>query len=324
MSRVNRPLLLAIAALGVISCQRCGAGSEGAPASSSVPSASAPTAAMTTSASASAAAPAGPELPEVRDEGQGRATAALRAALTAHGITFDAETLARECKVDEDGASVDDLEDVAGKYGLDARQIIVPREHVLLPEAKLLPAIVILGREEDDPELLEFVLVWKIEGDRAQIMDPVAGRRWVARMDLEKRIDRHEMVIPAEDWHAAETDPRYGDALRARLGALGVAADQARALVDRATADRGSRGLSALDAALRKLESEPEKAGGDAAGFLGRSLDCALDKRCVGFEPITSELYSSEPARKGADGLPAMRVRGAVVLTIAGKKQDGP
>src|SRR5689334_8644108 len=125
-------LVALAAAASLVGCGRCG----GAPASTSGE------AQATASADpAASAAPAGtsPEVPEVRDTGTGRATAALRAVLQAHGIAFDAAALERECKVDDDGASIDDLEDVADQYGLDVRQVIVPTEHALAPEAALLP-----------------------------------------------------------------------------------------------------------------------------------------------------------------------------------------
>lgn len=304
---------LLLAAASVVSCQRCSS-EPGAPATPSAGSDSA-TAAPAPSAEA-------PELPEVKDAGPGRATAALRAAFAAYGIAFDPQVITRECKVDEDGASIDDMEDVADKYGLDARQIILPREHVLLPEASLLPGIVIVEVPGDE-DALDFVLVWKVDGDRALVMDPVEGKRFVSRSELAKKIWVHEMSIAAEDWHAAETDARFQDALRARLGAIGVAADRARALVDRAAADPGSRGLGALDAAIRAIEGDAAKAAGDAGAFMTRALDCAIDKRCEG-EPVAPAMWSARPAPKGADGVAEVTVKGAVMLTIAGKKAPSP
>src|SRR5262249_5313154 len=126
-----------------------------------------------------------PDVPEVRDTGDGRATAALRAVLRAYGIAFNDAPLLRDCKVGDEGASIDDLEDVAVKYGLEAGSIIAPVEHVLLPEARMLPALVVVDAPEDEQD---FVVVWRLEGDRVQVMDPREGRSWVARADLQKRL----------------------------------------------------------------------------------------------------------------------------------------
>src|SRR5262245_60569288 len=93
----------------VAGCQKCGGQSTAADAAPAAEASAAPSA---------SAAKGVAEFPEVRDTGRGRATAALRAALGAHGIAYDAAELERACKVDDDGASIDDLEDAAIKYGL--------------------------------------------------------------------------------------------------------------------------------------------------------------------------------------------------------------
>jgi ATP-binding cassette subfamily B protein len=88
----------------------------------------------------------------------------------AYGIAFDTATLDRECKVDEEGASVDDLEEVAKKYGIDAEQVMIFPEHVLLPAAKQLPAILIV---KPPTATLQFWLAWRAAGDR--VRQPRAG-----------------------------------------------------------------------------------------------------------------------------------------------------
>jgi len=302
---------------GVASCSRCGSSPQPSASPSASASASAP------APSASAAAPDLPELPEVKDTGTGRATAALRAALAAYGIPFDAAELEKACEVDEDGASIDDLEDVANdKYGLEAAQIILPREHVLLAEPRTVPGIVIV-EGADDPDTLDFVLVWKIDGDRVLVMDPVQGKGWVPRADLQRRIDVHEMVLPAEDWHAAEATPRFQEALRVRLVAAGLERDKAQALVDRAAADPASRALGALEAAARQLEADPAKAGGDARAFAAKAVDCALDAACAD-PPVPASFWSARPAPRSADGQAQVTVRGAVMLAIEGRKPPAP
>lgn len=304
---------LAVAIATIASCSRCGSApgdaSTGAPAASI----------DGPSSSASASAAAAPDLPEIKDTGPGRATAALRAALTAYGIPFDAATLERECEVDEDGASIDTLEDVAtDKYGLDATQAILPAEHLLLAESKAVPAIVIADGPPGS-DMLDFVLVWKIEGDRALIMDPAQGRAWVPRAELAKRIEKDELTLPAEDWHAAESQPSFHDAVRARLVALGLDREAAQALVARAAADPASRALGALEAASRQLEADPAPAGGDARAFVTKVVDCALDAACT-TEPVPASFYSARPAPKAADGRAQVQVRGALLLAISGRK----
>lgn len=318
------PLRLAAVALSAItsvaSCARCGSAPEGA----STGAASASAAAIPpppTAPPAAAAAANLPDLPEIKDTGPGRATAALRAALTAYGIAFDAATLERECQVDDDGASIDDLEDVAvDKYGLDAVQLILPAEHVLLAEPLTLPGLTII---EGPPgsDTVDFVLLWKLDGDRVQIMDPVEGKQWIPRADLQKRLYVHEMPIAADEWHAVETASSYQEALRTRLQAIGFDREAAGALLARAAGDPGSRAIGALDAAVRQIEADPAKAG-SAREAAGKAVDCALDAACK--VDIPASLWTARPGPSGPDGQPQVMVRGAILLAVSGKKAPAP
>ncbi len=297
--------LALLAGASVVGCQKCGGQSASADA--------APPAAEASAAPTASAASAAPEPPEIRDTGRGRPTAALRAALGAYGIAYDAAEIERACKVDdENGASIDDLEDVANKVGLDAAQVILPEEHVLSPEAKLLPAILVV---EGPDESIDFVLAWKLEGDRVLVMDPAEGRKLVPRDDLEDRLYIDEQTMPASRFRAAMGMPSFQDALRARMAALSVAKPQADALLGRAAGDPSVRGLGALDAAIRWVAGDSKRAGGDATGQLSAAFGCAYDKKCDNVEPIPADVWSVVPAAKD-DAL----VRGAVVLAIAGRR----
>ena len=300
---------LALAALAaLLGCQRCSGGSgTGSGSPSAPPSASAPVEAPSPGAEAEG------DVPEVRDTGSGRATAALRAVLTAYGIPFDAASIERECKVDDDGASIDDIEDVAVKYGLEAGQIILPIEHVLLAEPSVLPAIVVVDGPDDTQD---FVVAWRFDGDRVQVMSPVDGRAWVPRADLRKTLHVHEMTMPAEDVREAMGSVSFKGALSARMQALGVAKADAEALIERAAADPSYRGFGALDAAIRQLEADPSK----GAGTLAASFGCAFESHCEGVTPIPAALWSAQAAPSGPQGEAQVDVRGAVVLAIAGKQ----
>jgi hypothetical protein len=317
----NSSKLLALALAGLCSllgCQRCGGAASGssgtAPATSSVetPASAAPSAGATPESSLPVA-----DVPEVRDEGDGRATAALRAVLLAYGIPFDADALLKECNVDDDGASIDDLEDVAVKYGLEAGSVIAPVEHVLLPAAKMLPAIVVLDGADDEQD---FAVAWRLDGDRVLVMDPQKGRRWMSRADLQKMLHVHEMTMPADEYREAVAASAFGDALLGRAAALGIDAAAVRPLLDRATADPGWRGLAALDAAIRKLAGgAPGDGGAGAPVQLAASFGCAFEKRCDGVEPVPAALWSAQPAPKDAQGDAQVKVRGAVLLGIVGR-----
>jgi hypothetical protein len=310
--------------LGMVGCQRCSRTPAGSSSGASVDDR---TSTASTAGAAEAPAPAVEgtlpvlDVPEVRDTEEGRATAALRAVLRAYGIAFDDAAILRECKVDDEGASIDDLEDVAVKYGLEAGSVIVPVEHVLLSEARMLPAVVVVDALEDEQD---FVVVWRLDGDRVQVMDPREGRSWVARADLQKRLHIHEMAMPLDEYREAMAQPAFGDALVGRARALGVPAEAARSLLDKASADPGFRGLGALDAAIRKLAAaSPEDGGASAGALLPATFACAFEKRCEGVAPVAPALWSVQAAPNGPQGEAQVKVRGAVLLAIAGAVHDG-
>jgi hypothetical protein len=223
----------------------------------------------------------------------------------------------RDCKVDDDGASIDDLEDAAVKYGLDAAQIIVPAEHVLVPEARMLPAIVVADGTDDDQD---FIVAWRLDGDRVEVMSPADGRSWVPRADLQKNLHLHEMTMEADDLRAAMGSQPFRDALRVRMEALGTPRAQAEALVEQAAADPGYRGLAALDAALRQLEADPARAAGDAPARLAKSFVCSSGGACEGVEPVPAALWWARPTLKSPDGAAQVQVRGVVMVAISGRR----
>jgi Peptidase C39 family len=306
---------IGIAALPfMLGCQRCSgsAGDAATPsASASAPITQGDTPAPPADARSLDAAEA--DVPEIKDTGLGRATAALRAILEARGIPFDAASIERECKVDDDGASIDDIEDVAVKYGLEAGQIILPAEHVLLAEPSVLPAIVVVDGPDDTQD---FVLAFRFDGDRVQIMSPISGRSWVPRADLQKTLHVHEMIMPAADLRAAMGSPTFREALEARMLALGAARPDAEALLVRAAADPSYRGLGALDAAIRQLEAGP----GKGAGTLAAAFGCAFEDHCEGVSPIPAALWSAQTAPNDRGGEAQVKVRGVVILAFAGEQ----
>src|SRR5436190_22675420 len=70
--------------------------------------------------------------------------AALKALLEGFRVRVSYGRLREACQTDVDGTSIDTLEDVAGQLGVDAQQILVPLDHVLLSETAALPAIAVV------------------------------------------------------------------------------------------------------------------------------------------------------------------------------------
>src|SRR5689334_172411 len=102
--------------------------------------------------------------------------AALKCLLDGFGVPASYGRLREACQTAVDGTSIDTLEEVAGRLGLDAAQVTMPREHLLLPAAGALPALVVVVLPSG---MTHFVVLWRLHGDRVQVMDPARGRRWV-------------------------------------------------------------------------------------------------------------------------------------------------
>jgi len=69
--------------------------------------------------------------------------ASLKALLEGFGRPASYGRLREACHTDVDGTSIDTLEEIANRLGLDASQVMVPMDHLLLPEAGVLPCIVV-------------------------------------------------------------------------------------------------------------------------------------------------------------------------------------
>jgi ATP-binding cassette subfamily B protein len=98
--------------------------------------------------------------------------AALKSILEGFGIPVSYGRLREACQTDVDGTSIDTLEDIALQLGLEAEQIMIPADYILLNEAQALPAIVVVRLPNG---LTHFLVVWSRVGNFLQVMDPATG-----------------------------------------------------------------------------------------------------------------------------------------------------
>jgi ATP-binding cassette subfamily B protein len=176
--------------------------------------------------------------------------AALTDLLAGHGLSGSYGRLREACQTDVDGTSIDRLETVAMQLGLDAAQILVPIDHLFLPEIAALPALVVVRQPGGG---LHFVVAWRRHGRVVQVMDPGRGRRWPTCRRFLDDLYVHTQAVPAAVWRAwAETDAFLGG-LRRRWAALGITRAEAEQLLAEALADPAWVPLAALDATTRML-----------------------------------------------------------------------
>jgi ATP-binding cassette subfamily B protein len=198
--------------------------------------------------------------------------ACLSSLLEGHGIRASYGRLREACQTDLDGTSIDTLEDAAVTLGLDAEQVMLPADHLLLSEAAALPALVVVRQPSG---LTHFVIVWRRHGRWLQVMDPATGRRWPAARRFLSEIYIHQLPVPAAAWREWAGGEESRAALTARLARLGLGRRRRDGLIDAADAEPGWAALAGLDAATRMVQSIIDGGGLDAgrsAGALVESL----------------------------------------------------
>src|SRR2546427_465010 len=149
--------------------------------------------------------------------------AALKCLLEGFGIRASYGRLREACQTDVDGSSIDTIEEVARKLGLDAEQVMLPVDDLLLPEARALPAIVVVRMPNG---ATHFVVVWRRHGPFVQLMDPAMGRRWVAARQFLEEVYVHTMAVPGEAWREWAGSEQSLAILKRRLKNVGVGVER--------------------------------------------------------------------------------------------------
>jgi ABC-type bacteriocin/lantibiotic exporter with double-glycine peptidase domain len=237
--------------------------------------------------------------------------AALKCLLEGFGIGISYGRLREACQTSVDGTSIDTIETLAQSLGLDAEQVMMPVDHLLLAESDALPAIVVVRLPS---ALTHFVVVWRVHGDWVQVMDPARGRRWVRRAAFLRDVYTHSLPIGADmfrDWAASDGFTRP---LVRRMRALDIAAVDAGALVAAALAEPGWPRIAALDCAVRTV-TELAAAGAVARGAEALRLVGALATAGVPGPSIHATATTATPA---ADGGEQVTLRGAVMVRVSG------
>jgi ATP-binding cassette subfamily B protein len=180
--------------------------------------------------------------------------AALKAILEGFGISASYGRLREACQTDVDGTSIDTMEDVAIQLGLDAEQVMVPTDYLLLSESQSLPAIVVVTLPNG---LTHFVVVWDVVGAFVQVMDPSTGRRWPTRQQFLQELYIHTHPIDTDTWLAWAASEGFCDPLRQRMLAMGTDESQPaqEQLLQNALDANHWHALACLDAATRMVEA---------------------------------------------------------------------
>ena len=250
--------------------------------------------------------------------------ACLKSLLEGFGIGVSYGRLREACQTDVDGTSIDTLEEVAVQLGLDAEQIMLPLDHVLLGDAHALPAIAVVRLPSG---ITHFVVVWSTLGRFVQLMDPATGRRWPVRRQFLDQLLVHALRVPAEAWRDWSGSDEFLAPLRQRLKGIGIAPALNAQFVDNATADASWRSLAALDAATRMVASIVNagglRRGAEAGRVLGEMLEQARQTGTHDHDVIPPAYWSVRPMAAEPDGEPELLLRGAVLVRVRSRRAQG-
>jgi ATP-binding cassette subfamily B protein len=241
--------------------------------------------------------------------------AVLKAALEGSGIAVSYGRLREACQTDVDGTSIDTLEGIAQQLSLTAEQAMLPVDHLLLPEAEALPALLVVRLPNG---ATHFVLVWRRHGPLVQVMDPGVGRRWMSCRQLLDEVYVHQQPVPAAAWRAWAVSANFQKPLARRLRRLGLGR-HTTPLIEQAAAVPGWQALARLDAATRLVEAVAQGGGVRRGGEA-----CALLKAFVTAEERTiPEPYCSvRPAPAQPGGEEQVRLHGVVLVRIGRPAAD--
>ena len=241
--------------------------------------------------------------------------AALKCLLEGFGVGVSYGRLREACQTSVDGTSIDTLETLAASLGLDAEQVMMPVDHLLLPEADALPAVVVTRLPSG---LVHFVVVWRLHGGFVQVMDPARGRRWVRREAFLRDVHLHTLPVSAEAFRAWAGSDGFTRPLARRLRALG--APDGASLIARALEDPGWQAIAALDGATRTVAALVAS-GAIVRGSEAASLVASLASASAAGEgalPVPALYATATAAPASEDGTAQVSIRGAVLLRASG------
>lgn len=236
--------------------------------------------------------------------------AALASLLNGCGIDVSYPRLREACQTDVDGTSIDTLEELAVRFGLDAEQVMLPVDVLLEPDNGHLPCIAVVTLPNG---LTHFVVIWRRVLGWYEVMDPARGRSWMRRSDLESALYVHETPVAATDWLEYAQSEGFEGTLSRALGRLAVSDTKRQGILSRIR-DADWRSAANVDAAIRmclELRTGGERVRGRIAE---RLIELAASDPGIVPAPCYQVASSGNPT--------TVRLRGAVVLTANGRVQN--
>ncbi|KPA16363.1 ABC transporter ATP-binding protein [Candidatus Magnetomorum sp. HK-1] len=242
--------------------------------------------------------------------------AALKSVLEGFNISANYESLRTACQTDVSGTSIDTIEDIACQLGLDAEQVIIQKDHLLLSETKALPAIVVVCLPDG---FTHFVVAWKTFGQMVQIMDPAVGRIWIPQARFLQTVYPYSHCVDKEIWQDYIKTEIFCDPLHRRMADLKIKHSEINRLIQEAQNNKDWRSMASLDASVRILQTIATSGsfltGENAEKILKTYYDCSMNNPQE--QIIPEEYFSVTPFKNDCQKL---YLKGAILIHIEGKK----
>lgn len=250
-------------------------------------------------------------VPEVvQTSGMDCGPASLSALLSGLGTPVSYGRLREACQTSVDGTSIDTMEDLAVRLGLDAEQVLEPVEHLLMPEARMLPAIVVILHPDG---FTHFVVVWRVFAGWVQVMDPGVGRTWYRADRFLRLVYTHRMKVSYDDWWAWVSTEKFHRVLAVRAQAIGVPPEQAEAAMGE------PEELARFEAALRMtstlVQAKALRRGPEAAAMVAHLCELAREEPLA--IPLRFRAFNLLPP---VDGEREVALAGAVAVRVTGRR----
>ena len=246
--------------------------------------------------------------------------AALKSVLEGFRISGNYDKLRKACLTDVSGTSIDVIEDVAWQFGLDAEQVMIQNDHLLLPETKALPAIVVVRLATG---FTHFVVAWKTYGKMIQIMDPAVGRIWMSHQKFLEMLYPYSYAVAPDIWKEYAKTDVFVQPLYRRMCDINISNAEINRLIDTAQNDDNWQAMAILDASVRILKtitSSTAVSSKSAEKILNTYYESQRNNPVETIIP--DEYFSVVPLRFEKNVCTRLTVRGALLIHFSGKTEN--
>ncbi|WP_444920092.1 ATP-binding cassette domain-containing protein [Microbulbifer sp. CnH-101-G] len=257
--------------------------------------------------------------------------ASLKCLLEGFGVNVHYGHLRDACQTDVDGTSINTLEKIAVELGLDAAQMVVPKDHLLLDSAGYLPGLVVVRLPNGNTH---FVVAWRNHRGIIQVMDPASGRRWPSARRFLDELHIHTMRVPPQGWRSWAGGKDFIDPLRERIGQLRISKSISEAVCERALKGGNWLSLAFLDASVRMLaalvDSGAVRRGAETSALLQRLTGGLTEDFSNAYDLVPQSYWCVQPSRPpGTDEANTVELEpdllefsGAVIVSVRGVREE--